>query len=377
MMKRFVKPAVIAFVLGAMLPLSIAVAKADDSIEIDELGHVIVKYDHEEKSKITALQLSLKIEADPDAEISFDFNPENGMKISEYLYHEDTKCLNIYMADATSGFESLDSLDIGTVSAKDADGNAVDVKVDVVKNSLKYIHGDTLEESTEETTEEIATTTETTEEIATTTEATEEIATTTETTEEITTTTETIEETTTTTETTAETTTTTETTEETTTTTETTAETTTTTETTEETTTTTETTAETTTTTETTVETTTTNATHVASDKDLCDWAIHDYEEKTGVVVNKAEITTTINEDAKEQYDITLSDDTGNVLDVYTIDPNTGVGVNSANEEVNLPQTGNNSMTNILVALGAFLLAGIGFCTVKFSGVMNRKKNEE
>ncbi|MDE6730971.1 MAG: hypothetical protein K2J71_09390, partial [Oscillospiraceae bacterium] len=191
-MKRFVKYTAIALALGAALPLTIAAAQADDnnSIAIDEAGNVIVTADQETTSKVTAIQLSLKVEADPGTEIAFDFNPENSMKISEYRYHEDTKRLRIYMADANQVFDSLDSLNIGTVSAKDAEGNAVDVKVSAVKDSLKYVHGDVLVESEEETEE--VTEPETTEEaIATTTaelETTEEaIATTTaepETTEE-------------------------------------------------------------------------------------------------------------------------------------------------------------------------------------------------
>ncbi|MDE5768862.1 MAG: hypothetical protein K2H82_05695, partial [Oscillospiraceae bacterium] len=190
-MKRFVKYTAIALALGAALPLTIAVAQADNnSIEIDESGNVIVTSDQETTSKVTALQLSLKVEADPDTEISFDFNPENSMKISEYRYREDTKRLSIYMADANPVFDSLDSLNIGTVSAKDADGNAVDVKVNVVKNSLKYVHGDILEEEEEEETtdSEVAEETTTTTELA----VTEETTTTTElaVTEETTTTTE-------------------------------------------------------------------------------------------------------------------------------------------------------------------------------------------
>ncbi|MDE6730662.1 MAG: LPXTG cell wall anchor domain-containing protein, partial [Oscillospiraceae bacterium] len=123
------------------------------------------------------------------------------------------------------------------------------------------------------------------------------------------------------------------------------------------------------------IATTATTPAHVASDDDLCEWAIFDYEDKTGVIADKAEITTEINAESKEMYNITLLDESGNVLDVYVIDPDTGVGVNSANEEVNLPQTGNNSMTNVLVAIGAFLLAGLGFCAVKISGLLKRKEN--
>ncbi|MDE5883918.1 MAG: LPXTG cell wall anchor domain-containing protein, partial [Oscillospiraceae bacterium] len=118
-------------------------------------------------------------------------------------------------------------------------------------------------------------------------------------------------------------------------------------------------------------ETTETAATHIASDEDLCDWAIVDYEDKTGVTAADAQITN----EANGQYEITLTDQNDKVLDVYIIDPNTGTGVEvNHNEEVNLPQTGNNSLTNLLIAVGAFMMAGIGFYTVKASGVIRRKE---
>ena len=65
--------------------------------------------------------------------------------------------------------------------------------------------------------------------------------------------------------------------------------------------------------TEETIETTEeTTVTHIASDEDLCDWAIVDYEDKTGITAAEAEIT--------------LTDQDDEVLDVYIIDPNTGKG---------------------------------------------------
>ena len=69
-----------------------------------------------------------------------------------------------------------------------------------------------------------------------------------------------------------------------------------------------------------------------------------------------------------------LTDDSGNILDIYVINPDTGIGTDSANEEVNLPQTGNNSLMNILIFLNAVILTGFGFYTVRLSGVIRRKK---
>ncbi|MDE5769649.1 MAG: LPXTG cell wall anchor domain-containing protein, partial [Oscillospiraceae bacterium] len=120
-------------------------------------------------------------------------------------------------------------------------------------------------------------------------------------------------------------------------------------------------------------ETTTTTAQHIASDEDLCDWAMNDYEEKTGVAPANAEI----NEEPNGQYEITLTDEDEEILDVYVIDPNTGIGTDSHDEEVNLPQTGNNSLTNMLIALGSLMTTAFGFLAVKSSGVLRFKKNEK
>ena len=72
----------------------------------------------------------------------------------------------------------------------------------------------------------------------------------------------------------------------------------------------------------------------------------------------------------------TLTDENGNVLDIYTVDPKTGTGTDSSNAEVNLPQTGNNSMTNWLLCVGAAMFMAFGFGAVKASGVLKRKEDE-
>ncbi|MDE6784375.1 MAG: LPXTG cell wall anchor domain-containing protein, partial [Ruminococcus sp.] len=140
------------------------------------------------------------------------------------------------------------------------------------------------------------------------------------------------------------------------------------------------TTIKTTTTKATTTKATTTKATttapnngHVASDDELCKWAISDYQEATGVTAANAELF----ENSDGMYEIMLSDEEGTVLDTYTIDPDTGIGTNSANEEVNLPQTGNNSMRNILIALLAVMFIGLGLYITKASGVIRRKGYEK
>ena len=115
----------------------------------------------------------------------------------------------------------------------------------------------------------------------------------------------------------------------------------------------------------------TTSVTNIADD-DLCSWAINDYQKKAGIVPANAEITAR----SEEACEITLTDENGNVLDVYTVDPKTGTGTDSSNAEVNLPQTGNNSMTNWLLCVGAAMFMAFGFGAVKASGVLKRKEDE-
>ena len=115
----------------------------------------------------------------------------------------------------------------------------------------------------------------------------------------------------------------------------------------------------------------TTSVTNIV-DEDLCSWAINDYQKKTGVTPANAEITAR----SEEACEITLTDENGNVLDVYAIDPKTGTGTDSSNAEVNLPQTGNNSMTNWLLCVGAAMFMAFGFGAVKASGILKRKEDE-
>ena len=60
------------------------------------------------------------------------------------------------------------------------------------------------------------------------------------------------------------------------------------------------------------------------------------------------------------QYTIAVMDQTGKVLDTYTIDAVTGIGTNAAGAEINLPQTGVTSWNTALAAGGALTLAAAG-----------------
>ena len=135
-----------ALSLGVILSLNSGVTEAASNIKIDEAGNVLLIADDEETDGITAVQLSLKVDSDVDADISFEFNSENDIKISEYRYHAETNCLNIYISDSKPLFGGEESLDIGAVSATDIDGNTVDVQIEVVEDSLKYVYQNTLME---------------------------------------------------------------------------------------------------------------------------------------------------------------------------------------------------------------------------------------
>ena len=119
--------------------------------------------------------------------------------------------------------------------------------------------------------------------------------------------------------------------------------------------------------------TTTEDATISVTPYELSNWAENDYFKKTGV----EPYTSTFTENADGTLTITLIDEAGTILDKYTVHPNTGIGFNSTGEEVNLPQTGNNSMKNWLIVFGALMLIGLGVVSVKTSSVSFRRKDEQ
>ena len=119
--------------------------------------------------------------------------------------------------------------------------------------------------------------------------------------------------------------------------------------------------------------TTTEDATISVTPYELSNWAENDYFKKTGV----EPYTSTYTENADGTLTITLIDEAGAILDKYTVHPNTGIGFNSTGEEVNLPQTGNNSMKNWLIVFGALMLIGLGAVSIKTSRVSFRRKDEQ
>lgn len=114
------------------------------------------------------------------------------------------------------------------------------------------------------------------------------------------------------------------------------------------------------------------NAKPIASDEELCRWAEKDYMDKTG-----RGVSSSVEEKTDGKLTIALTDKSGETVDTYIIDVASGIGTNSSDAEVNLPQTGNNSMRNILIAVAALMLTAIGTKAVYSSGILRRKEDEK
>ena len=109
-----------------------------------------------------------------------------------------------------------------------------------------------------------------------------------------------------------------------------------------------------------TTESTTTNYKNITQE-DFKDWAMKDYATKTGNAPAKAALLET----ADGNYAITLTDEDGEVLDSYTVNPETATGTNMANEVVSLPQTGYSDIYKVLVGLATLMTVGGGTLIVK------------
>ena len=60
-----------------------------------------------------------------------------------------------------------------------------------------------------------------------------------------------------------------------------------------------------------------------------------------------------------------------------TIDPATGIGTENNGADVNLPQTGNNSMGTLMTVSGAALMAFVGLFIMVKSDVIGKRKEDE
>ena len=389
MKKQLIKSMLTALTFGMLVSLNAIAAEpeneseSDSRIIIGESNHISLTSENAEQNGITALQLSLLVEPVAEADVSFDFNQENEVKVYDFRYHEDSKILNIYIADEKPIFNESNLMDIGSVSATNTDGNSVDVEITVIENSLKFVSQNILTDKTfsvedARDTDPITTTTETTTTKPTT-------STTTTTTTETTTTKPTTSTTTTTTTETTTTkptiSTTTTTTTETTTTKPTTSTTTTTT--TETTTTESVITTE-TTTTEPVITTETTTTEPVITTETTTTEPVITTETTTTELVITTETTTT---ESITTTTTTETTTTESITSTTTTETTTTESITSTTttETTNtectttttLPQTGNNSLKNVFIAIISLMLVAYGVCAVKFSGIFRRKKDEK
>lgn len=120
--------------------------------------------------------------------------------------------------------------------------------------------------------------------------------------------------------------------------------------------------------TDTTTTTVVTNYKNITAE-DFINWAKNDYQSKTGITPANAVLSET----PDGYYEISLVDDTGNVLDIYTVDPVTATGTDQNSEEVNLPQTGYSNWYHTTAALAACVTV-IGGVMVIGSGVLKKKR---
>lgn len=109
------------------------------------------------------------------------------------------------------------------------------------------------------------------------------------------------------------------------------------------------------------------------TDDQLCSWAVNDYQNKTSLT----EITASILSASADEYKIALYDKEGNLIDTYIIDPSTGIGTDSKGYTVDLPQTGRNSVKDMIVLIAAMFLIASGTAVIKLSGCSRRKGSEQ
>lgn len=148
MKKRLLNLMFTALTLSSLASLN-AVAKTDTSVILTEIGGVMLQ---SEDIDANAVQLTIDIEPVNEGEtindVSFNFNFENSdIKVYEYRVNDDKNQVNIYIADSKPLFSvDMDTLDIGTIFATDADGNKVNVQLKLPENALKLVSNDELDE---------------------------------------------------------------------------------------------------------------------------------------------------------------------------------------------------------------------------------------
>jgi LPXTG-motif cell wall-anchored protein len=118
---------------------------------------------------------------------------------------------------------------------------------------------------------------------------------------------------------------------------------------------------------------------YVYSDEELEEMAMVDYTVKRGVCPEYSIAVTVLVgvPDPEGEVEIFLSDENCSDLDYYIVNADTGIGTDSTNKPVNLPQTGNNSLQDLLLVIGALLMTAFSFFAFRHSGMLRRKEETE
>ncbi len=107
-------------------------------------------------------------------------------------------------------------------------------------------------------------------------------------------------------------------------------------------------------------------------EKQLKDMALIDYTFKHGVLPDEATVIRNVDGNVT----VILSNENGGVLDSYKVDPVTGKGSDMQGGEVDLPQTGNNSMGTAAAVGAAAILTAAGVYAALRSGVIRRREEK-
>ena len=110
---------------------------------------------------------------------------------------------------------------------------------------------------------------------------------------------------------------------------------------------------------------------YFAPSDDIMEYALVDYQQKTGTEANYVSFEP---DEDNQTAAIEFYDEDDNVVETYTIDVKTGIGTDSAGNEVNLPQTGNNAPAALLAALGALMMTCGGAWCIRRSGILGKNQ---
>ena len=110
---------------------------------------------------------------------------------------------------------------------------------------------------------------------------------------------------------------------------------------------------------------------YFAPSDEIMEYALTDYQQKTGTEANYVSFEP---DEDNQTATIEIFDENDNVVETYTIDVKTGIGTDSAGNEVNLPQTGITSPSTLLAALGALMMTCAGAWCIRRSGIPGRSR---